>query len=402
MAKLKRGGPLAGVRVVELSKIWAGPETGKHFAFMGAEVIKVETKGALDFTRFDTLTGDINKARGFMSVNPQKLSAQIDIKQRKGVELVLDLLRHCDILVDNLRPGAMERLGLGWDAVRAVNPRIVQITMGMYGNDGPLANQTGYAPCFCAIGGLSSLVGSEGKPPTGINMRYADSTYGTAAAFAGLVALLHARRTGVGQFVDVSAVECMTTMVADTMMDFTLNGIEHGCDGTRHAEMAPHSTYRCKDGDWISIAVSSDAAWRALADVIGQSGLSTDARFSTLAGRKANEADLDRIVSEWVATRAVTELVSELQARGIAAGKSCNSMDLVADPLLWERGFFPEAAQSDGASRPIVGPGAKISRAAEICDDAPWLGADTGYVLGDILGLSADAQAKLKADGITC
>jgi crotonobetainyl-CoA:carnitine CoA-transferase CaiB-like acyl-CoA transferase len=401
MARLKRGGPLQGVRVVELSKIWAGPETGKHLAFMGAEVIKIESQGALDFTRFDTLTGDINKARGFMSVNPQKLSAQIDIKTQAGVDLVLDLLRHCDMLVDNLRPGAMERLGLGWDAVRSVNPRIVQVTMGMYGNDGPLAQQTGYAPCFCAIGGLSALVGYKGKPPTGINMRYGDSTYGTAAAFAGLVALLHARRTGIGQFVDVSAVECMTTMIADTMMDYTLNGVEQACDGTRQDEMAPHGVYRCKGGDWMSIATSSDAAWAALAGVMGQSELADDARFATLAARKANEDMLDQLVSDWASQHDCAAMVQLLQGRGVAAGKSCNSMDIVADAQLWQRGFFPEVSQPDGTVRPVVGPGARISRPAEICDDAPWLGADTDYVLGDLLGLTAEARANLKQSGIT-
>ena len=316
MASLKRGGPLQGLRVVELTKIWAGPEAGKHLAFMGAEVIKIETNAALDFTRFDTLTGDINKARGFMSVNPQKLSAQIDIKSKAGVDLVLDLLSHSDMLIDNLRPGAMERLGLHWDAVRAVNPRIVQVTMGMYGNDGPLTHQTGYAPCFCAIGGLSAQVGYKDQPPTGINMRYGDSSYGTAAAYAGLVALLHSRRTGIGQFVDVSAVECMTTMIADTMMDFALNGTEQTCDGTRHAEMAPHGVYRCRGGDWISIAVSSDAGWAALADVMGQEGLAGDARFADLAARKANEDALDELVSDWASVRDCNGMVGVLQGRG--------------------------------------------------------------------------------------
>ena len=268
----KRGGPLEGVRVVELSKVWAGPETGKHFAFLGAEVIKIESQGAIDLTRYDSLTGDINKARGFQSVNPQKLSAQINMKSEKGIQLILDLLKETDILVENLRPGAMDRLGLGYDVVRKINPRLVYISMSMYGNDGPLAYQTGYAPCFNAVGGLSALVGYEGQAPTGINVRYADSTYGTAAAYAGLVALLHSRRTGQGQFVDVSACETMTSMIADTVMDFTMNGVEHACDGNRHAEMAPHGVYPCEGEDWISIAVGSDKAWSALAEMMGLAG----------------------------------------------------------------------------------------------------------------------------------
>lgn len=398
MVDRKRGGPLAGVRVVELSKVWAGPETGKHFAFMGAEVIRIESLGSLDVTRYDSLTGDINKARGFHSVNPQKLSAQIDIKAKEGVALVLDLLREADIIVENLRPGAMARLGLGYEAVKAVNPGIVYISMGMYGNDGPLAYQTGYAPCFNAVGGLSALVGYAGQAPTGINIRYADSTYGSAAAYAGLVALLHKRRTGVGQFVDVSAVEAMTSMVADTVIDYTLNGVVHGCDGNRHPDMAPHGVYPCQDDDWISIAVPSDAAWEALAAAMGLAG---DPRFGSLAGRKANEAELDRLIADWTAARDARELVADLQARGVAAGKSQNTIDMISDQLLWERGFYPEVAEPDGSSRPIIGPSWKMTRGAEISDGAPNLGQHTAYVLGDILGLSPDEQQQLAAAGIT-
>ena len=399
MAKVnsKRGGPLEGVRVVELSKVWAGPETGKHFAFLGAEVIKIESQGAIDLTRYDSLTGDINKARGFQSVNPQKLSAQIDMKSEKGIQLILDLLKETDILVENLRPGAMERLGLGYDVVRKINPGIVFISMSMYGNDGPLAYQTGYAPCFNAVGGLSAQVGYEGEAPTGINVRYADSTYGTAAAYAGLVALLHSRRTGVGQFVDVSACETMTSMIADTVMDYTMNGVEHACDGNRHAEMVPHGVYPCKGEDWISIAVSSDEAWSALADVMGLAG---DDRFASLAGRTANIEELDRLVGEWTKSQDVGELVAALQNKGIAAGKSQNTLDLISDQTFWQRGFYPDVTEFDGETKTIVGPGAKMTRGAAITDGAPKLGDHTDYVLGEILGLSEEEQKKLNDEGI--
>lgn len=396
----KRGGPLQGVRVVELSKIWAGPATGKHFAFLGAEVIKIESEGSLDGARVFGVK-DLNKAPGFQSVNPQKLSAQIDVKSGKGIELILDLLRESDILVENLRPGAMDRLGLGYEVVKAVNPGIVYISMGMWGHDGPLSYQTGYAPCFNALGGLSVLVGYEGQSPSGINVRYADSTYGTAAAYAGLVALLHQRKTGVGQFVDVSAVETMTSMIADTVMDHALNGIEHDCDGNRHAEMAPHGVYPCKGGDWISIAVSSDEAWRALAAAMERSELADDPRFKALTDRKSNELELDRIVSDWTISRDAREMVSTLQASGVAAGKSQNSIDMISDQHLWERGFYPEITEFDGHTKPIVGPGVKMTRAAEIADGAPRLGDHTAYVLGDLLGLSPEEQQELADAGIT-
>lgn len=395
-----RGGPLQGVRVVELTKVWAGPYVGKLLAFLGAEVIRVESEGSLDVTRTYGVT-DINNAPGFQAINPQKLSVQIDMKTKEGIALILDLLSKSDILIENLRPGAVKRLGLGYENVKAVKPDIIYTSMGMHGSEGPLAYQTGYAPCFAALGGLSSLVGYEGGPPAGMNVRYADSTFGTAAAYAAVVALFHRRRTGVGQFIDVSAVESMTSMIGDSVMDFALNGVVHECDGNRHADMAPHGAYPCQNDEWISIAVASESAWQALATAMGQPELAEHPRFSTLANRKANALDLDHLVSAWTASRDAAELVSLLQQRGIAAAKSQSSVDMIADQHLWARGFFHEVAGNGGAMRPIVGPGWKMSRGAEITDGAPRLGEHNDYVFGSILGLTAEEQKNLADTGIT-
>lgn len=391
-----RGGPLQGVRVIELGKVWAGPETSKQLAFLGAEVIKIESMGSVDVTRIIGAT-DINSAAGFKTVNPQKLSVQMNMKDPNGITLLLDLLKTADMFIENLRPGAIGRMGLGYDVVKAANPKIVYISMGMYGNDGPFAYQTGYAPCFNAISGFSALVGYEGRTPTGINVRYADSTYGTVAAYAGLVALIHARKTGVGQFVDVSAVETMNGMIADAVMDYTLNGNTQVCVGNKHPEMAPHNVYACEGVDWIAIAISSDEAWQALASAMGVS----DARFATLAGRKANEAELDELVSAWTAGKDANELAADLQARGIAASKSQNSIDLISDGLLWERGLFIDLVECNGEMRPNVGAAFKLSRGAEISHGSPALGQHNEYVLGEILGLSPEEQKKLAEAGIT-
>ncbi len=399
MSQMLRGGPLQGVRVVELTKVWAGPYVGKLLAFLGAEVIRVESEGSLDVTRTYGVA-DINNAPGFQAVNPQKLSVQIDMKTTEGIGLILDLLRHADIVVENLRPGAVKRLGLGYDVVKAVKPDIIYTSMGMYGSEGPLAYQTGYAPCFAALGGISALVGHEGGAPAGMNVRYADSTFGVAAAFAAVTALLHRRRTGEGQFIDVSAVECMSSMIGDTVMDYMLNGVVKQCDGNRHDEMAPHGTYPCRDDEWIAIAVASDAAWRALAEAMGQRELASDERFATLAARKANEAELDRLVAGWSARHGAAELAQALQQRGIAASKSMSSVDLVSDHHLWARGFFQEVATASGATRTIVGPGWKMSRGAVIRDGAPALGEHNAYVFGEILGLSAEEQQRLADSGV--
>lgn len=392
-----RGGPLQGVRVLELTKVWAGPYAGKQLAFLGAEVIRVESHGSLDVTRTFGVD-DIDKAPGFRAVNPQKLSAQIDMKSKAGIALLKDLIAQCDVLIENLRPGAIERLGLGYEAVKAIKPDIIFVSMGMYGADGPLAYQTGYAPCFVALGGLSALVGYEGEAPAGMNVRYADSTFGTAAAYASLVALVHKRRTGEGQFIDVSAVETMTSMIGDSVMDFGLNGRVAACDGNRHAEMAPHGVYPCGDTDWIAIAVSSDAAWRVLAEAMGRSG--EDPRFATLADRKANEAELDALITAWTRHQDAGALAEALQAAGVAAAKSAASVDLVSDAHLWGRGFYPEVTDASGESRSVIGPSWRMSGAAEIVDGAPKLGQHNAYVFGDILGLPAEERERLMAAGV--
>ncbi|HEY1075120.1 MAG TPA: CoA transferase [Fontimonas sp.] len=399
MSGALRGGPLQGVRVVELTKVWAGPYVGKLLAFLGAEVIRVESLESLDVTRTYGVK-DINQAPGFQAVNPQKLSVQIDMKTPQGVQLILDLLRESDVLVENLRPGAVKRLGLGYEAARAAKPDLIYVSMGMFGSEGPLAYQTGYAPCFAALGGVSLLVGEGGGAPGGMNVRYADSTFGAAAAYAATVALLHRRRSGEGQFIDVSAVECMTSMIGDAVMDFSLNGVVRDCDGNRHAEMAPHGVYTCRDGEWISIAVSSDAAWLALAEAMGPA-LNCKPAFATLAGRKSHEAELNRRIREWTANQDAGELAARLQALGIAAAKSMSSVDLVADPLLWARGFFREVADRDGQPRTIVGPSWRMSRGAQISAAAPRLGEHNAYVFGELLGIPAEKQRELEATGVT-
>ena len=390
---------MQGVRVLELTKVWAGPYAGKQLAFLGAEVIKVESKGSLDITRFYGGV-DIDHAPGFQAVNPQKLGVAIDMKSAEGVALLLDLAAKSDILIENLRPGAIDRLGLGYEVVKAVRPDIVFVSMGMYGNDGPLAYQTGYAPCFVALGGLSALVGYASEAPRGLNIRYCDSTFGTAAAYAAVVGLLHRRRTGEGQFIDVSAVETATSMVGDSCIHFALTGHVAGADGNRHAEMAPHGFYPCQGKDWISIAIRSEDAWRALAAAMEMPALADDKRFATLALRHENAAALDALIAAWTTPQDARALSDFLQRQGIAAAKAANSVDLVADEHLWSRGFYPSATDRDGHAKPVVGPGWRMTDQAEITASAPQLGEHNDYVFREILGLSPDEQQRFTESGV--
>ena len=400
MTVQKRGGPLQGVRVIELTKIWAGPYTGKLLAFLGAEVIRIESETSLDVTRFYGVE-DINNAPGFKAVNPQKLSVQIDMKSKAGVNLILDLVRQSDVLIENLRPGAVKRLGLGYETVKSVKPDIIYTSMGMYGNSGPLSYQTGYAPCFAALSGLSSLVGYNDQPPAGMNVRYADSTFGATAALALIAALYHRRRTGEGQYIDVSAVESMSSMIGDTLLDYAMNGTIPSCHGNRHPDMAPHGVYPCMDDEWICIAASSDTEWRKLTIAMRRPELAADARFNTLINRKLNEDSLDQLIASWTRDYNAQELTMQLQHLGVAATKSASSVDMVSDCHLWNREFYRQVTENGRATSPIVGPGWRMSRDAAIINGAPRLGEHNQYILGEVLGFSADEQKRLTDAGVT-
>jgi crotonobetainyl-CoA:carnitine CoA-transferase CaiB-like acyl-CoA transferase len=199
----------------------------------------------------------------------------------------------------------------------------------------------------------------------------------------------------------VSAVESMSSMIPDAIMDYALNGTIAECDGNNHAEMAPHGAYPCVDGEWISIAVASDGQFAALADAMGQPGLAADPSFAGLAARRANTAALDRIVSQWTGQWDAAALAAQLQERGIAASKSLSSLDLVSDAHLWRRGFFTQVTDQAAQARTIVGPAWKMTRPAVISAAAPRLGEHNEYVFGSILGLSAGERQALADAGIT-
>src|ERR1700740_935226 len=183
MTQAKRGGPLAGVRVLALTKVWAGPYAGKLLAFLGAEVIKVESATNLDEMR--AYGGvDIDAAPYFLSINQEILSVQVNMKTPEGLDRARQMVAQSDIVIDNIRPGAMERSSLGYEDLRKIKPDIIQVSIKMWGNDGPLGYQTGYAPCFAALSGLTALVGHEGETPRGMNIRYGDSSAGACAALA--------------------------------------------------------------------------------------------------------------------------------------------------------------------------------------------------------------------------
>ncbi|HWT49376.1 MAG TPA: CoA transferase, partial [Mycobacterium sp.] len=384
--KRPRGGPLEGVRVVELTKVWAGPYTGKLLALLGAEVIKIETAGNPEEMRAYGGT-DINHAPYFLSINPEILSVDLDIKSTEGMAQLRELIARSDIVMNNLRPGAMERQGLGYEQLKAIKPDIISVSIKMWGNDGPLGHQTGYAPCFAALAGIASLVGYPGEPPLGTSMRYGDSTVGAAAAYAAVVALLHRELSGAGQFVDVSAVETLSSMIGDCLLEQSLTGKRLGPNGNNHPDMCPHGCYPCSDGSWVTVAVANDAEWRRLCDVLDATALVRDPRYASTAERRRHVEALDADIARLTRHHDAEHLADRLQAAGVPASKSATAIDVIGDQRLWDRELYRFVTDHREGQRPILGPSWRMARnPARIERGAPDLGEDTEYVLREILG----------------
>ncbi|MDE2597398.1 MAG: CoA transferase [Sphingomonadales bacterium] len=389
-----RKGPLAGVRVLELTKVWAGPYAGKLLAHLGAEVIKVESRSNLDEMR--AYGGvDIDSAPYFQSINQEIQSVQLNTKTAEGLALFRDMVRASDIVIDNIRPGAMERSQLDWAHLRAIRPDLIQVAIKMWGTDGPLGYQTGYAPCFAALSGLNYLVGHEGEVPRGMNIRYGDSTAGALAALASVAALHHREATGEGQFVDLSTVEALSTLVGDSLFAHALTGQVPQADGNYHAEMCPHGIYPCAGGEWLSIAVASEGEWQALRAALA---LPDDPAHCSLAGRQADRHALDRALAAACAAQDAVALGERLRQLGVPAFRCASSLDLCGDYWLWSRGHFRMVSDHKSGSRPIIGPSWRFTPGdTEIERGAPLLGEHNDYVYREVLGLSAERLADLVA-----
>jgi crotonobetainyl-CoA:carnitine CoA-transferase CaiB-like acyl-CoA transferase len=382
-----RGGPLKGIRVLELTKVWAGPYAGKLLAHLGAEVIKIESSTNLDEMR--AYGGvDINSAPYFLSINQEILSVQVNMKTDEGLELVRRMVAESDIVIDNIRPGAMARSQLDYENLKKIKPDIIQVSIKMWGTDGPLGYQTGYAPCFASLSGLTALVGHEGETPKGMNLRYGDSTAGACAALAAIAALHHRERTGEGQFIDLSAVETMTSLVGDSLFAYSVTGEVPQPDGNFHSEMCPHGAYPCADGEWVSIAVAEDAEWQALCRELDETGLAADPRFASLETRLQNRHALDAAIGERTKGESALELADRLRLAGVPAFRSQSSIDLCSDDFLWNRQAFRMVTDHRNGSRPIIGPSWRMSPdPAAVERGAPLLGEHNDYVYREILGL---------------
>jgi crotonobetainyl-CoA:carnitine CoA-transferase CaiB-like acyl-CoA transferase len=377
-------------------------------AHLGAEVIRVETAKRPCLNRCihpypDNQIG-LNRAGHYNQWNQSKLSLALDIATPQGSEVARDLVRHCDVVIENFTPGVMDRLGLGYAALSAVRSDLVMISISGYGQAGPYNKNMAYGGLIGAQSGLFTVSSYPDDKTREVGITYADPTAGVWGAFFVMAALVHRTVTGRGQHIDLSMYEVMEAMLVEPLLEYAIKGREPVLIANRDPWMSPHNCYKAA-GDaerWVAIAVGSEAEWRALCTVMGQRSLANDPRFATIAARKRNEDELDRIITQWTSTRDRWEITAMLQRAGVAAIPTFLDSDLLDDPHLRERGYFVKLEHPEVGTRPLAGvPYSMSLTPCEVRKAAPCLGADTEHVLGALLGYRPDKIAELRKSRVT-
>jgi len=404
MIETNRCGPLSGVRVVDFSVHAAGPFAGVMLAELGAEVIKIESAARLDITRRPhAMYG--KPPSSFEQVNANKLSVTLNLKAPRAVELALELVRTRDLVLENFRPGVMDRLGLGYPQLRQVKPDIIMVSLSANGQTGAESRYAGYAPMFAALGGLGHLTGYPDGPP--VELRHAmDHTGGMLAAFGAVAALcarsLHAAMGpeggALGQHVDVSVRDLATSFMGPALLDYAMNHREACRQGNRDEVMAPHGVYRCHGEDaWVSIAIGSEEEWVGLVHALGNPAWAREDRFGDAYQRWLHQDELDRHLEAWTAPLSAQEVTRRLQQAGVAAFPSLSADQLMRDPHLLAREAFPTVEHPEKGRQRAVAPPWRFSETPARVDRwTPDLGEQNIEVFHGLLGLSLEEVKALQ------
>lgn len=394
-------GALEGVRIAEFGLAWAGPLGTMLLSSFGAEVVKVETRTRPDFSRRVYGGTDLDMAPNFQDVNINKLSVSLDLKTPRGLELAKDLIRKSDVLMTNMRPGVMDDLGLGYEAVSAIRPDIIYLASSANGGGGRESKYAGWAPTFAALAGIADVTGFEDQLPVPVSMP-TDIRCGYAVALAIVLALNDRRRTGRGQHVDLSSTEAVASLMPHLFVDCAVNGRVAQRLGNRDPWEAPQGCYPCKDDEtWLSISVHNGEEWQQLARAVGHEEWLDDPRFADAAARNRFHAELDALITGWTRTRPVAEAMRLLQEDGVAAVQVFSPADLWTDRHTQEREVYTWVEHPKIGPRVVLNMPWKLSRTpARITRSGPMLGEHTDAVLGGLLGLSGEEIQRLKDDRV--
>lgn len=394
-------GALSDIRVIETGTLLAGPFCGQLLGDFGAEIIKLEDPGKGDPMRQWGREKPHGQSLWWPVVARNKKSVTCNLRSQAGQDLVRRLVVDADVLLENFRPGTLERWGLGWDELSTINPRLILVRVTGYGQTGPYAPRAGFGSIGEAMGGIRHVIGEPDRPPARAGISLGDSLAATYAAY-GTLAALHAReRTGRGQVVDSAIYEAVLAMMESLLPEWAVAGYQRERTGAILPNVAPSNAYPTADGSDVLIAANQDTVFARLCDVMGRPELTTDARYATHGARGAHQVELDDLISEWTRTQPADKLLAELHEAGVPAGGVYTAKDMLADPHIAAREAIVRVPHPDFGELPMQNVAPRLSAdPGSVRWVGPALGQHNDEVYGGLLGLSEDERAELRAQGV--
>lgn len=394
-------GPLADLRVIELGVLLAGPFCGQLLGDMGAEVIKIEQPGKGDPMREWGREKPHGKSLWWPVIARNKKSVTLNLREEEGQEIVRRLIAKADIVIENFRPGTMERWNLGYDALSAINPGIIMVRVTGYGQTGPYADRAGYGAIGEAMGGLRHVVGDPSTPPSRVGISIGDSLAATFATMGALTALHAREKTGHGQIVDSAIYEAVLAMMESLVPEYQIGGYTRERTGAILPNVSPSNVYPTSDGHMVLIAANQDSVFRRLAQAMDRADLAEDQRFATHSARGAHQQELDDIIAAWTATLSASELMDLMNRTGVPAGNIFRAKEMLEDEHFKAREAIvkvPDKIFGDIAMHNVV---PKLSRTpGKIKWAGPELGQHNADIYGQLLGMTGAEIEKLAKRGI--
>ena len=392
-------GPLAGLKVLELGQLIAGPFAAKTLADFGAEVIKIEAPGSGDPLRKWRLLKD-GTSVWWQVQSRNKRSVALDLRQPEAQEIVRQLARDADVLIENFRPGAMEDWGLGPDALLAMNPRLIMLRISGYGQTGPYRDRPGFGVVAEAMSGLRHLTGEPGRVPVRVGVSIGDTLAALHGVIGVLMALQHRQVSGHGQVIDVALYEAVFNCMESLLPEYSAFGAVRGPAGSALPGLAPSNAYRCADGAYALIAGNGDSIFRRLMLCIGRPDLASDASLADNTGRVARVAELDAAIGQWTEGLTVADVLAQLESAEVPSGKINSVADIASDPHYAARGMLQQVTMPDGTLLAVPGFVPKLSATpGGHRRNAPTLGQDSDAVLREI-GLTDAQISALRQRGV--
>ncbi|HWR42196.1 CoA transferase [Sporomusa sp.] len=376
---------LEGIRVLDLSRVLAGPYCTMMLADFGADIIKIEPPNVGDDSRaFGPFIG--KESAYFMSLNRNKRSITLNFKRKEECDLFKELVKHADVVVENYRPGTMEKFGLGYEELKKINPKLIYAACSGFGHTGPYRDKPAYDIIVQAMGGIMSITGAENGEPTRIGASVGDVIAGMFTAYGVMLAMYHRERTGEGQKVDVGMLDCQLAILENAIARYVTSGVVPGPLGNRHPSITPFSSYTAEDG-YIIVGAGNDRLWERLCNILGRPDLIKDPRFDTNSNRTANAKELGDILNGIFKAKTINEWLGILEEAGLPCAP-INTIDkIVNDPHIKARDMIVEVEHPIAGKLKMPGVPVKMSATPGAVEThAPLLGQHTGEILQEILG----------------